>query len=302
MAKWTLFCILLLASLSQVAFACTCRPGLSLEEHYRRADHILIAKISGCRPDRLSQDGHCRDHGWSFETVENLKGSDARVRQRTPTAGYIADTCDIALKVAEEYLLFLQDGRTYQCSGTGILSGESGARKQSDLEILRAYRDGKIKEIVNPWYFSDPGWSCGIEHLLDGGAELRFGYLYGKHPMLFQKGEGVSSKPDPVMTLKLVQPFDVVGAARLEIDGESVPLTRTTAQLSGAYTYTTDVVKGPAALAVLDRLMQRSELAFSGNRSDGGPPEPFRATTSTAHAAEAAAKFKDCIAAHPAPN
>lgn len=303
MPRSTLLCILLLACLWRVAFACSCRPGLSLEEQYRHSDHILIAKLSGCAPDRLSQDGYCRDHGWTFDTVENLKGSDARVRPEPPNAPYIADTCDMSLKVGEAYLLFLQDGRASQCSGTGMLSGAAGARKQSDLEILRAYRDGKIKRIVNPWYFSDPGWHCGIEHLLEGGAELRFGYAYGTPPMLSQKRVGELPKPKPIMTLKLVGPVDVLGSARLEIDGESVPLTRKTVQLSTSYTYSADSVEGAAALAVLDSLMQPSALVFSGSRSvAGGPPELFRATTTTTHAAAAAASFRTCVAAHPAAN
>lgn len=303
MTKWTLLCVLLLASLSRVALACTCRPGLSLEEHYRRADHVLVAKISGCAPDRLSREGYCREHGWTFETVENLKGSDAQVRQQPPDARYIADTCDISLKVGQAYLLFLLDGRTYQCSGTGALSGESGARKQSELEILRAYREGKLKRIVNPWYFSDSGWYCGIDHLLEGGAELRLGYVHGTPPTSIQKTAGESPKPNPVMTLRLVEPFEINGPARLEIDGQAVALTRSTHRLGDSYTYTVDTVRGPAALVLLDRLMQPSEFVFSGKRSlAGSVPEPFRATTSSAFAADAAARFRDCVAAHPAPN
>ncbi|MBM0104702.1 hypothetical protein JM946_08085 [Steroidobacter sp. S1-65] len=301
MARWMLLFILLLAGLSRVASACTCRPGLSLEEHYQRADHILIAKITGCAPDRLSQDGQCRDHGWTFDTIENLKGSEARVQQRPASAGYVSDTCDIAFKIGELYLLFLEEGRTHACSGTGILSGETGARKQSDLEILRAYRDGTISKIVNPWYFSDSGWYCGIDHLLEGGAELRFGYVYGTPPVPVRSS--ADGSPTPVMTLKLVGAFDVPRSTRLVIDGEPVPLTRATTQVTATYTYSADTVKGAAALAFVDRLMQPAELVFSGHRSVAGePPKPFRATTNTAHAPDAAARFKACVAAHPAAN
>jgi hypothetical protein len=62
----------------------------------------------------------------------------------------------------------LEAGRTELCSGTDTLSGERGAPKMREVEVLRAYRDGTIERITNPWHFSDNGWICALDHQMEG--------------------------------------------------------------------------------------------------------------------------------------
>jgi hypothetical protein len=76
-----------------------------------------------CAPDRLSADGSCRSHGWTFETLENLKGTEARVRLLPSDSREVVDTCDVSLKVGDTYVLFLEAARTKLCSGTGVCCG-----------------------------------------------------------------------------------------------------------------------------------------------------------------------------------
>ena len=91
--------------------ACSCLPGATLDQQYNNAHNVLVAKISGCAPSYLGEDGYCRQHHWTFETIENLKGSNAYVLVQRDEGGW--NTCDMSLKVGETYLLFLREGRTY---------------------------------------------------------------------------------------------------------------------------------------------------------------------------------------------
>jgi hypothetical protein len=296
MAKAILFCVCLIASAFQVAGACSCRPEVTLAQKYQQADHILIAKISGCAPDRLSSEGVCRNHGWSFDTLENLKGSDAQVRALPSDASQAVNTCDLALTVGETYLLFLKDGRSYQCSGTGNLSGDSGARRRSDVEILRAYRDGAMSSIIDPWHFWDGGWQCTIDHLLDGGVHASFSYAYTPPPLRPQD-QGALMKPMPTFTLRLSGSFDFVGTTAFEVNGDSVSLTRKAVRLPDGRTFSLELMQGDTVLDLLNTLSRPTELVVSGHRSASGrEPEAFRATTNTSRIAEAAAKFRACVA------
>jgi hypothetical protein len=292
MAKAILFCVCLLASVLRVAGACSCRPDVTLAQKYQQADHILVAKISGCAPERLSSDGLCRHHGWTFDTVENLKGSDARVRALSSDSGQAVNTCDLSLTVGETYLLFLKDGRSDQCSGTGSLSGDSGARRRSDVDILRAYRDGAMSRIIDPWHFSDGGWKCTIDHLLEGGVHASLSYAYAPPP-----GNAVAMTPSPTFTLRLSGGFDVVGPTAFEVNGEPVALTRKVVRLPDGRAFSLELMQGDTVLDLLDTLSRPTELVVSGHRSAAGrATEAFRATTNTARIAEAAEKFRACVA------
>lgn len=293
-----IYAMLFAASPWSVAYACSCRPGTTLQQHYEGADNILVAKISGCAPDQLSNEGYCRNHSWSFETVENLKGSDARIRVSPAAAGTAISTCDLALKVGETYLLFLQDGRTDLCSGTGALSGDSGARKLREVEILRAYRNRTLSRITDPWHFLDSGWVCAIDHQLTG-ASIHFSYLYSLPPAILQQRGGTLQKPVPRMILRLDGPFEFVGPALFRVNDAPIPLTRTTSALPNGRKFSVDLVNGDAALALLDSMKPPAEIVVSGTRSTPhGASESFHTATDTAQVPELAAKFKACIAAH----
>jgi hypothetical protein len=297
MSKSTVLGVLLVATnLSSVACACSCFPGATLQRQYEQADTIVIAKISGCAADRLSRQGYCHSHGWTFETVENLKGTHAAVRVQSSDASPVRSSCDLSLKVGDTYVLFLSDGRTYQCSGTGSLSDENGARKLRDVEVLRAYRDGAIPRITDPWYFSDSGWECEIDHHFDG-AYLLFSYLYGLPP--HQQGAAAPSNPVPNVTLSLVQPFELVEPPLFQVGDERVSLTRTLMRPPGQPAFSLDGLHGDSALALLDTMSEPTEVVVSGTRRAADvPAQPFRATTHTAAVRELAAQFKACIASH----
>src|SRR5262245_50586141 len=90
--------VLLALNPCTVTYACSCAVT-TLEQRYARADNILIAKISGCTADKLSENGYCSSQGWTFETIEDLKGSNA---QALPSdAGPAVSSCDIDLKIGE---------------------------------------------------------------------------------------------------------------------------------------------------------------------------------------------------------
>lgn len=288
-----------------VTHACSCRQDSSLESQYGYADNVLIARISGCAPDRLYKDGYCRSHGWTFETIEDLKGSDAVVRAQPWDADGAVSSCDIALKVGETYLLFLREGRTGFCSGTVNLSSndkigeigspEVGARQ---IEVLRAYRDGVIDRVTAPWYFIDRGWGCAIEHHF-GGAHVRFSYLHAWPPNARPPGAGPVPDPGPYFSVVSIPRAELVGPTLLEVDGDAVPLTRQTVTIPDVTTYSREGVEGDAVLRLLDTMNRPVEVVFSGTRSShGGVVEHFRATTHTALFRDAAARFAACMAAH----
>jgi len=297
MTKSVTICALFVALNSwSVASACSCRPGTTLEQQYEGADTILIAKISGCAPDRLSENGYCHGHGWAFETVENLKGSSAAGGVQPSDAGSAITSCDISLKVGDTYLLFLRTGRTYLCTGTGSLSGENGVRKMREVEILRAYRDGAITRITNPWHFSDSGWQCSIDHQFEG-ADIRFTYQYAMPSMAGQQGGGTLPKPIPRMMVRMIDP--VGGPTLFSINADPVPLTRSTVELPRGTRFSFEMTHGDAALALLDRMSSPAELVVTGTRSaSDGTTEPFRAITHTAGVPQLAAEFKACVGAH----
>lgn len=287
-------------SFSSFAHGCSCRPGTTLAQLYERADNILIAKITGCAQDRLSPDDSCRSHGWTFETVEDLKGTDAAVRALPSDSGPVANTCDISLELRETYLLFLSEGRTYLCSGTASLDGKAGVRKMREVEILRAYRDGTIDRITDPWHFTDSESGCVLFHQLDG-VSLRFLYMYAARPM---EGAG------PIMTLHLAQPFDLVGPTVFEVNGERIPLTRHTVEPSrapapsivGLPRMSIDSVRGDKALALLDTMSEFAAISVSGMRATPHTPaEQFHTTANTTQIRDAVAQFKACVAAHSEP-
>lgn len=115
---------------------------------------MLVARITGCAPARLTDSGTCLSHSWTFETVEDLKGSNAMVRTLPSDEEPVVNTCDLAPKVGATYLLFMHDGRTSRCSGTHEL--EAGQADQV-VETLRAHRDGATNRITDPWHFTDNG-------------------------------------------------------------------------------------------------------------------------------------------------
>lgn len=302
-------CVVLLAlNPTGVTHACSCTlESTSLENKYEWADNVLIARISGCAPDRLQEDGYCRGHGWTFETIEELKGSNAVVRVQPGDADGVLTSCDVALKVGETYLLFLREGRTSFCSGTLNLSrnddefGEIGFHEFAtrQIEVLRAYRDGAIERVTGPWYFIDRGWGCAIEHQFDG-AHISISYQRAWPPeAVLWPGAGPVPEPGPFLSVVPLPRAVLVGPAQLQVDGKPVPLTRETVTWSGADAHTREGAKGDAVLALLDAMNRPVELVFSGTRSGrGGADEPFAATTHTALFRDAAARFSACMASH----
>jgi len=281
-----------------VAYACSCRPGTTLEQQYEQADNILIAKISGCTPARLSADGSCRAHGWTFDTIEDLKGSHAAVKTQPFDAGPVMSTCDLSLKVGETYLLFLSDGRTGQCSGTRPLGDEVVA---DEIEVLRAYRDGAITRVTSAWHFADNGSMCTIRHQLPD-VSMTFNYQYQRSQMELAQGADALTRPILNMTLMPSAAFDFAGPTLLEVDGKSVPLTRITGRLPRSV----DIVTGDAVMELLDAMTHSVEVVVSGERSTYiapskhiGPVQTFRATTRTDLIEKAAGAFKACVEAHP---
>jgi hypothetical protein len=276
-----------------VTYACSCRPGATLEQHYEQAENILIARISACAPAKLSGDGNCRRHGWTFDTIEDLKGSRVSVQVRPSDAGLAVSTCDLPLKVGDTYLLFLRDGRTDQCSGTRRLDHEFAV---GEIGILRAYRDGAITRVTNPWHFSDNGWMCTIKHQLRD-VSMTFNFQYAQSQVGLEQGAGALSRPILNMTLLPTGTFDFAGPTVLEVDGDPVPLKRITGRLPRSV----DIVTGDAVIGLLDTMSQSEEVievVVSGERTTtGGRVEPFRATTRTAQIQEAALRFKACIEA-----
>ena len=304
---WAAGVALLALNPSSVAYACSCSPdSLSLALQVERADNVLVAKITGCAADRLSKDGYCHGHGWTFQTIEDLKGSNAVIRQEPWDSSGAVTSCDVALKVGETYLLFLREGRTYMCSGTLILSrsntlgeigtSEVGARR---IEVLRAFRDGAIDRVTGPWYFVNRGWSCAVEHLLDG-ASMSFNYQIEWPPNARPAGAAAVPEPGPYFSVVPFPRVELAGPTLLEVDGDPVPLTRHTVTWPEGASHSSEGLRGDAALALLETMSRPVEMVYSGTRPGrDGTAEHFRAITHTALFRDAARQFMECMAAHP---
>ena len=289
-----------------VAYACSCIVA-TLEQEYAGADNVLIARVSGCAPDRLDKGGNCSRHGWTLEPIEDLKGSNASVRV-LPSDTEMGSPCDQPLRVGDSYLLFLRAGRIPACAGILNLSrnetiGEPGTPEfgAGQIEVLRAYRDGAIDRVTSPWYFFDRGWECAIEHRLNG-AILRFNYLHTwPADAIWASGEkppGAGPVPERALSFSL-QPYpsyDFVGVPLLEVDGDPVALTSYPGTDPLPITF---AANGDGVLELLEKMKRPVEVVFSGARSrSDGTAEPFRATTHTALFGDAAARFEACRAAH----
>jgi hypothetical protein len=294
-----------------VAHACSCMVA-TLEQEHAWADNVLIARVSGCAPERLDEEGFCRRHGWTLEPIEDLKGSSATVRVLPSDAELAVSSCDQALRVGDTYLLFLRAGRIEACAGTLNLSrnetiGEPGTPEVGarQIEVLRAYRDGAIDRVTSPWYFFDRGWECAIEHRLDG-AILSFNYLHTwPADAIWVDGEkppGAGPAPERALSFSLrpYPPYDFVGVPLLEVDGDPVALTSHPGIDPLPITF---AATGDGVLDLLKKMRRPVEVVFSGARSQNdGTAEPFRATTHTALFGDAAARFEACRAAHIKPN
>jgi hypothetical protein len=278
-----------------IAFGCSCIPN-KLEQQYELADNVLIAEITGCAPDAYFRHGNCGDHGWIFKTVEDLKGSNAKVRRLPSEINSIVGTsCDVTLDIGKKYLLFLYEGRAYQCGGT-----RSYETAMSEVEVLRAYRDKKTAKITNPWYFDDRFGSCSLSHELDE-ATVQFEYRYAMPDgAALPSGTNFPAKPTPVMLLEPNEGIELSGQTLIEIGKHKVSLLRKNALGPDRKPYPVDLLGGDPVLALLDKLSDAKEVVVSGMRSvPDRAPEPFRMMTSAPQGTSGIGRFKACVAAHP---
>jgi hypothetical protein len=90
-------------------------------------------------------------------------------------------SCGIVFVPGESYLLFVSGANSINHGASGMLT-QNGARTMAHrdtLAILRAYRDGKIDDLVvddlpEAWTFLDSSLACELQH----SAGLTFSYPY----------------------------------------------------------------------------------------------------------------------------
>jgi hypothetical protein len=149
------------------ADACTCviEP---LAARYERASIVFVARVAELQ-DNYAESG-TRSVGWSFSTIEALKG-DVTFDKLVP------DGCGGRVVEGVEYLIFTDSkGQVGPCTSGQLNQDE---RFRADLEVLRSYRNGNLQTISEPWVFTKRLGKCGLSlDMALGHGSLMFEYRF----------------------------------------------------------------------------------------------------------------------------
>ncbi len=156
----TLLALLLLVS-PAVAFALSCIPNAyTLQEAHDSSDAIIIAIVSDCAVPKSADGWSTGGDSCTLSTLEVIKAA-------SPARDYtvIADSagCGLSLHVGHQYLLFLDELNGVLKYSTPL----QGSYEKSDplgahLEILRDYRDGRINDLPEPWFYYESEQVCTL--------------------------------------------------------------------------------------------------------------------------------------------
>lgn len=182
--RWSLHGVSPLALAAAVALftlkanALSCNSyTFKLGEAYEEADSIIVGVITACREAESSEAWVSGDVDCSFDSVEVLKESTtARDYRGTATSS----GCGLSLKSGDQYLLFL-DGDNSPMYASAALSGEhaSTSLAREHVRILRAFRDGQVADLADPWMLHEGDDMCRLTHVVDNTvitfAQLKIG-------------------------------------------------------------------------------------------------------------------------------
>lgn len=142
--------------------ATTCASNIyTLAELYERSAGIVHSQVIGCAQDASAEDGRCPDDLYRVQTIDVLKEPNPWQDFSGEYKGGI--TCGMRYQLGETYLLFFDEARRLNSTGSRATN-----QNQSNIfvETLRAYRDGKIEDLSEPWSVRDDGRSCSLEQVI----------------------------------------------------------------------------------------------------------------------------------------
>lgn len=161
------------------ALSCAYEP-VRLQDAYARASGIVVAQVLGCADGALPANGRCPDAHYHLETLEVLKAPEPWRNLSGAHSGTDGMTrCGQSFALGESYLLFFTESGSIMTSIGGALKGARLETKeiQQTLEMLRAYRDGRIVELADPWIFTRSRLSCDLRQRV-AGHEIQFLYPF----------------------------------------------------------------------------------------------------------------------------
>ena len=149
----------------------------TLDEAYEQAASIVLAQITGCQRNLVSQDGKCPDQLYTYDVIEVLKDTIPARDHSGEFKGSTPMGCGLIVRRGDNLLLFQDEAGKTSTGSENLNTGN--AIGNYHLKILRQYRDGLVSDLSGPWRFSDWGILCRVVHQFDGGG-LTFRYYYAE--------------------------------------------------------------------------------------------------------------------------
>ncbi len=162
---------LVVLPINALALSCKARV-FTLSEAYNAADSIIVGLVTECEEEISREPWANGGSDCTFVSLDVLKESSTARDYRGVSS---SSGCGLSLQVGKQYLLFLdRENRPMHYSAS--LNGEQYSTQLSNSyqRILREFRDGAIRELSEPWIFSEHEGACSLLHNV-GGHGISFG-------------------------------------------------------------------------------------------------------------------------------
>lgn len=146
-----------------VAYALSCAPRhFTLNEAYEAADSIIVGLVTTCEEERSSDPWTSGGADCSFVSLEALKES---VPARDYGGVASSAACGLSLQVGNKYVLFLDSGNQPLHFGASLsIDQHDNPIAQAHVRIIRDFRDGRVQDLAEPWFFGEFEGHCSISH------------------------------------------------------------------------------------------------------------------------------------------